>query len=61
MYYTEIILSYCLADCFEFRACLAARCVCAAKNINKYSNKPDNRYERIIQRFYEDLATSENC
>ena len=35
--------------------------VCAVKNINKYSNKPDNRYERIIQRFYEDLATSENC
>ena len=35
--------------------------VCVAKNINKYSNKPDNRYERIIQRFYEDLATSENC
>ena len=25
--------------------------------MNKYSNKPAKGYERIIQRFYEDLAT----
>ena len=32
------ILSYPLADCFEFRACLADRFLCSQK-INKYSNK----------------------
>ena len=31
--------------------------VCAAKNINEYSNKPAKGYERIIQRFSEDMAT----
>ena len=40
---------------------LVSCCTILKLCINKYSNKPDNRYERIIQRFYEDLATSENC
>ena len=51
-----IILWYPLADCFEFRACLAGRCLCS-QNINKYSNKPTAKgYIRIIQIFLEDLA-----
>ena len=33
--------------CFEFRVCLAGRCLCSQK-INKYSNKPAKGYERII-------------
>ena len=45
-----IMLSYSLADCFEFMACLAVRCMCS-KNINKYSNKPAKGYKRIILRF----------
>ena len=36
---SQIILSYPLADCFEFQACLAGRCLCS-QNINKYLNKP---------------------
>ena len=45
-------LSCPLADCFEFRACLAGRCLCTcSQNINKYSNKSAKRYERMIQRF----------
>ena len=42
--------------CFEFRACLAGRYLCS-QNIIKYSNKPAKGYERIIQRFQEDLPT----
>ena len=42
-----IILSYSLAECFEFMTCLAVRCMCS-KNINKYSNKPAKGYKRII-------------
>ena len=38
---SQIILSYPLADYFEFRACLADRCLCS-QNINKYSNKHAN-------------------
>ena len=30
---------YPLMDCFEFRACLAGRCLCS-QNLNEYSNKP---------------------
>ena len=45
-----IILSYPLVDCFEFRTCLAGRCLCSQK-INKYSNKPAEVYKRMIQRF----------
>ena len=41
---------------FEFRACLVSRCLCS-QNINKYLNKSAKGYERIIQIFYEDLAT----
>ena len=44
-----IILSYPLADYFEFRACLAGRCLCS-QNIYKYSNKPAKGYKRIIRR-----------
>ena len=40
---SRIILSYPLADCFEFRACLASRYLCS-KNINEYSNKPAKGY-----------------
>ena len=38
-------------------ACLSGRCLCSL-NINKYSNKPAKVDERIIQRIFEDLATS---
>ena len=51
----ELKYSY-LAVNFEFRACLAGRCLCS-QNINKYSNNPTKGYERIIWRFYKDLAT----
>ena len=45
-----IIFSYHLPDGFEFRACLASRCLCS-QNINKYSNKHASKgYERIIPR-----------
>ena len=47
---SQFILSYPLADCFEFRTSLACRCLCS-QNISKYSNKPSKGYERIIQRF----------
>ena len=36
---SQIICSYPLADCSEFRACLAGRCLCS-QNINKHRNKP---------------------
>ena len=52
---SQIILSCPLADCFEFRAFLASRFLCS-QNIKKYSNKPAKGYERIIQRFSEDLT-----
>ena len=45
-----------MADCFEFRTCLASRCLCS-QNINKYSNKPTKGYKRMIQRFELDLTT----
>ena len=45
-----------MADGFEFSACCAGRCL-YSQNINKVSNKPAKRYERIIQGFYEHLAT----
>ena len=38
-----------MADYFEFRACLAGRCLCS-QNIYKYSNKPAKGYKRIIRR-----------
>ena len=53
---SRIILSYPLADSFEFRVCLAGICLCS-QNINKYSNKPAKGCERITQRFSEDLIT----
>ena len=54
---SRIILSYPLAECFEFRACLAGRCLCS-QNIKKYLNKPAKGHERIIiWRFSDDLAT----
>ena len=53
---SQIILSYPLADSFEFRACFASRCLCS-QNINKYSNKPTKGYKRMIQRFELDLTT----
>ena len=43
-----IIFSYHLADGFEFRACLADRCLCS-QNIYKYLNKSFKGYKRIIQ------------
>ena len=36
---SQIILSYPLADCIEFSACLAGGCMCS-QNISKYSKKP---------------------
>ena len=45
-----IILSYPLADCFEFRACLPGRRLCS-QTINKYSNNPTKVYKRKIRRF----------
>ena len=37
-------------DCFEFRACLAIRCLCS-QNIKKYSNKPTKGYKRMVEDF----------
>ena len=38
-YYMLLKISYPLMDCFEFRACLAGRCLCS-QNLNENSNKP---------------------
>ena len=46
----RIILSYPLADWFEYKFCLVGRFLCS-QNINKYLNKPFKEYERIIPRF----------
>ena len=40
-----IILSYPLADCFEFRAYMAGICLCH-QNINKYLNMPAKRLRK---------------
>ena len=55
----QIILSYPLVDCFQFRACLASRCL-RSQNIYKYSNKPvkgvQKNNSKILRRsWYFDL------
>ena len=44
---SRIILSYPLADYFQLMISLAGRCM-SSQNINRYSNQPNKRYERII-------------
>ena len=55
---SQIIVSYPLADCFEFRACLAGRCLCS-QNINKYSNKPAKSSNHVSGYFTN--TTTRSC
>ena len=48
--YILSIFLYPLADYFEFKTCLAGRCLCS-QNMNKYSNQPTKGYKRLLEDF----------